>query len=495
MAKALLAIDQGTTSTRCILFTPKGKEIASAQQEFPQHYPSEGWVEHRIEDLWESTLSTLRQALSESGLSPEDIVAAGITNQRETTLVWNRETGEPVYPAIVWQDRRTAAFCESLKKTGHEPSVREKTGLLLDPYFSASKIRWILNEVPGAREQAEAGQLLFGTVDSYLVWRLSDGQVHATDATNASRTALFNIHKQCWDEELLALFDIPASLLPDVKDSADDFGHIAAHWLGGNIPIRGVAGDQQAALVGQACFEPGMCKSTYGTGCFLVMNTGAEPIQSQHQLLTTVAYRLNGKVTYALEGSIFMAGATIQWLRDSVSMIPNAAASEALAQKADPDQSVYLVPAFTGLGAPHWDPNARGAIVGMTRNTGVAEIVAAGLKSVAYQTKDLIDAIQADGLETLERLLVDGGMVHNAWAMQFLSDILQIPVERPENTETTAVGAACLAALGAELVTDQDPTETLWSQAAAFEPRMTGEQAKAYHDGWLRALKGVKAIR
>ncbi len=494
MTKALLAIDQGTTSSRAIVFCPQGEVLACAQKEFEQHYPRDGWVEHAPSDIWNTILEVCRDALAQAEINPSDLIAAGITNQRETTLIWDRNTGEAVYPAIVWQDRRTAAFCARLKKEKKEALVRKKTGLLLDPYFSGTKIRWILDNVEGAREKAEAGELLTGTVDSFLIWHLTKGRVHATDATNASRTLLFNIHKQTWDPELLELFGIPASLLPDVRDSAGDFGHIDADWLGAEVPIRGVAGDQQAALIGQACFSAGMCKSTYGTGCFLVMNTGELALTSSHNLLTTVAYRINGKTTYALEGSIFMAGATIQWLRDAVKLIDDAAESLALAQQVGSRQSVYLVPAFTGLGAPHWDPNARGTLAGMTRNTGIPEIVTAGLQSVAYQTQDLIQAIQDDGLAKLHSLRVDGGMAVNDWVLQFLADILQIPVERPANTETTALGAAYLAGLGSGTYKSLEHIAELWKTESIFSPDMPEEDARSLHQGWLNALEGTKTI-
>lgn len=492
-AQAVLAIDQGTTSSRALVFDHHGKVLGLGQQTFAQHYPADGWVEHAPVDLWETVLTSSREAIRRSGLKASAIQAIGITNQRETTLVWDRLTGEAVYPAIVWQDRRTADVCRQLK-IEVESRVRERTGLLLDPYFSASKIAWILQHVEGARERAEQGDLLFGTVDTYLIWRLTGGRVHATDATNASRTLLFDIHRQCWDPELLALFGIPASMLPVVKDCVDDFGVTDPEWLGAAIPIRGVAGDQQAALIGQACFKPGMCKSTYGTGCFLVMNTGAQVIQSQHQLLSTVAYRLSGQVTYALEGSIFMAGATMQWLRDGIGLIGSTAESEGLATGCGADNSVYLVPAFTGLGAPHWDPHARGAIVGLTRDSGIAEIVTAGLQSVAYQTRDLIDAMRADGLDNLEALRVDGGMAINGWAMQFLSDLLQVPVDRPVLTETTALGAAYLAMLGSGMHPSLDSIARQWRCDERFQPVMEVRRAERLHQGWLNAVRGVRSI-
>lgn len=391
MPSFILAIDQGTTSSRAILFDRQGQVAAVAQQEFPQYFPQDGWIEHDPEDIWDSVVATCREVLAKARVSAEQIDGVGITNQRETTVVWDRATGKPLYNAIVWQDRRTSERCQALRDEGHTEAVQAKTGLLIDPYFSATKLAWILDRVEGARERAAKGELAFGTIDTFLIWRLTEGQQHVTDATNASRTALFNIHEQRWDDELLVLFDVPANMLPDVKDSSDDFGTMAAHWLGAALPIAGVAGDQQAALVGQACFKPGMGKSTYGTGCFMIVNTGDTPSVSRNRLLTTVGYRINGKPTYAMEGSIFVAGATVQWLRDGLNLFADASETEALAQKTRSGHSVYLVPAFTGLGAPHWDPKARGAIFGLTRDTGIAEIVAAGLQAVCYQTRDLQD--------------------------------------------------------------------------------------------------------
>ncbi|MBR9904907.1 MAG: glycerol kinase GlpK, partial [Gammaproteobacteria bacterium] len=389
MSSFILAIDQGTTSSRAILFDRQGQVAAVAQQEFKQHFPHDGWIEHDPEDIWETVVATCRDVMSTAEVSADQIAGIGITNQRETTILWDRETDKPLYNAIVWQDRRTSDLCQSLRDKGHTDVVQAKTGLLIDPYFSATKLAWMLDNVEGARERAEQGELAFGTVDSFLIWRLTGGQQHVTDATNASRTALFNIHTQEWDEELLELFNIPANLMPEVKDSSDDFGTTEAHWLGAALPIAGVAGDQQAALVGQACFQPGMGKSTYGTGCFMIVNTGETPSLSRNRLLTTIGYRLNGKPTYAMEGSIFVAGATVQWLRDGLNLFADASETEALAQQTRSGHSVYLVPAFTGLGAPHWDPKARGAIFGLTRDTGIAEIVAAGLQAVCYQTRDL----------------------------------------------------------------------------------------------------------
>ncbi|OZG73135.1 glycerol kinase [Hahella sp. CCB-MM4] len=490
----LLAIDQGTTSTRAILFTHQGKPAFISQQEFPQHFPSDGWVEHNPFDLWNTTEHVCRDVLKQAGIKAHDITAIGITNQRETTIVWDKVTGEPIYNAIVWQDRRTAEYCQELRNQGLAEKVRDKTGLLIDPYFSGTKIRWILNQVEGARERAEKGELLFGTVDTYLMWKMTGGKTHATDATNASRTMLYNIKTQQWDEELLQLLDIPTSMLPEVLNCADDYGHTDEHFIGGHVAISGVAGDQQAALFGQACFEPGMCKSTYGTGCFMIMNTGDTPLTSENQLLTTIGYCLDGKVTYAIEGSIFMAGATVQWLRDGIKLITSAGDSLQHALKAGADQSVYLVPAFTGLGAPHWDPKARGAIVGLTRDTGIEQIVTAGLQSVCYQTRDLLEAMKADGVEELAALRVDGGMVVNDWVMQFLSDILQVQVDRPLVTETTALGAAMLAALQQGIYSSLEELQSNWQCERSFKPKMEDNTVNRLYKGWQKALEGVKHI-
>ncbi|GGO81256.1 glycerol kinase 1 [Marinobacterium nitratireducens] len=488
--RAILAIDQGTTSSRAMLFSADGRQLASAQQDFRQHFPRDGWVEHDPAEIWQGVLSVCRRAISDAGLAPSDIAALGITNQRETTLVWDRASGEPVYPAIVWQDRRTAAFCQSLRERGLEDMISARTGLLIDPYFSATKIRWILDEVPDARARAERGELAFGTVDSFLLWQLTGGREHRTDATNASRTLLFDIHEQCWDPELLALFDIPASMLPQVMDSAADFGATRRDLLGAAIPVCGIAGDQQAALFGQACFHEGMAKSTYGTGCFLMLNTGKRALQSQHRLLTTVAYRLDGEVTYALEGSIFVAGAAIQWLRDGLHLIAAAGESEPLAQRTAPDHGVYLVPAFTGLGAPYWDPDARGAIFGLTRDTGIGEIVTAGLQSVCYQTKDLQKAMESDG-ERPVALRVDGGMVANNWLLQFLADILGATVDRPAIIETTALGAAYLAGLRSGLYDSTATLEAFWQRERRFEPRMDKPDRDRLYAGWTRAVARI----
>ncbi len=492
MTQYLLAIDQGTTSSRAIIFTQAGQIHAVSQQEFTQHYPNSGWVEHDPEAIWTSVVDSCRKVLEKGGLKASDLAAAGITNQRETTIIWDRKTGEPIHNAIVWQDRRTAPYCQSLKDQGLEPLITEKTGLLVDPYFSATKIRWILDQVPGSQERAARGELAFGTVDSFLLWRLTGGKSHCTDATNASRTLLFNIHTQQWDRELLELFNIPAALLPEVKDSSDDFGTIRADLLGSEVPVYGVAGDQQAALFGQTCFHEGMAKSTYGTGCFLMLNTGKEALKSEHRLLTTVAYRLNGVPTYALEGSIFIAGATIQWLRDGLKLIKMADECEPLAEQTSLDHGVYLLPAFTGLGAPYWDPKARGAIFGLTRDTGIKEIVTAGLQSVCYQTKDLQKAMEQDGLRPVA-LRVDGGMVANNWVLQFLADILGATVDRPETIETTALGVAYLAGLKAGIYDSLETIEELWKCDRRFTPTMTKERRDGFYEGWVAAVNRLQS--
>lgn len=492
MGQLILAIDQGTTSSRAIVFDKTGAIVASAQQEFPQHFPNNGWVEHDPEDIWESTLAVCREALGQVAI--EEVAAVGITNQRETTVVWDKHTGKAVYNAIVWQDRRTAEFCKAQRDAGQQEAIQAKTGLLLDPYFSGTKVRWVLEEVEGARERAEQGDLLFGTVDTYLLWRLTNGKVHATDASNAARTLMFNIHEQQWDPDLLNLLSVPAQMLPEVKDSSADFGAVEAEWFGRSLPVGGIAGDQQAALFGQACFEPGMVKSTYGTGCFMIVNTGDQPVQSQNKLLTTVGYRLNGKTTYALEGSIFMAGATMQWLRDGIGLLEDAKESSAMAEEVGADQSVYLVPAFTGLGAPYWNPNARGALVGMTRGTDAKAIVTAGLQSVGYQTADLITAIKNDGMTDLAAIRVDGGMVVNDWSMQFLADIVGIRVDRPEITETTALGVAFLAGLQVGVYQDLEELQSIWRQERAFDAEMAEDMRNRLYGGWQKAVSGVQHI-
>ena len=489
--KFLLAIDQGTSSSRTVIYDHAANVVASAQQEFPQIYPEPGRVEHDPEAIWHSVTAVTRQAMLSANAVARDIAAIGITNQRETTVIWDRESGECVYNAIVWQDRRTAELCESLRNDGHEAMVSEKTGLRLDPYFSATKVAWILDNVDGVRERAEAGKLAFGTVDSFLLWRLTGGKVHATDATNASRTMLFNIHSQRWDEELLALFSVPPSLLPDVRDCAADFGIATDACLGGEVPVAGIAGDQQAALIGQAGFDVGMTKSTYGTGCFVIANTADKALHSENQLLTTVAMRLDGDVTYGLEGSVFVAGSAMQWLRDELRIIDAAPESEAIAQRTGVVADVHVVPAFVGLGAPHWDPNARGAVLGLTRGSGRDEIVTATLQAVAYQTRDLIDAMSDDGIKP-SVIRVDGGMVANDWFLQFLADLLDITVERPVNVESTVLGAACLAGLACGLYGSLDDIAKLWKSDAVFEPAMAASRRKELYAGWLQAVSRVR---
>ena len=481
----ILAIDQGTTSSRAIVFDLHGQAHASAQQEFAQLYPNDGWVEHDPEAIWHSVLQVTRDALARSPATP---IGLGITNQRETTLIWDRQTGAPIYNAIVWQDRRTASLCDRLKDQGSESLLTKKTGLLLDPYFSASKISWMLEHVAGARARAEKGELAFGTVDSFLLWRLTGGKVHATDATNASRTALFNIHAQQWDDELLDLFQIPRSMLPEVRNTADDFGATDPKILGRALPIYALVGDQQGALVGQGCVAHGMLKSTYGTGCFAMMNTGNHCVPSKHRLLSTVAYRLNGETTYALEGSLFMAGASVQWLRDGLGIIASAEETEALAASLQSNDGVYLVPAFTGLGAPHWNPNARGTLLGMTRDTGRAHIVRAALESICYQTEELLRAMSQDFGERPRVLRIDGGMARNNWMAQFLSDITQIPVERPALLETTALGAARLAGLGAGLYDSTNALNNLWHPESNMLPTMNKATRDALVAEWNQAV-------
>ncbi|MEM7668217.1 MAG: glycerol kinase GlpK [Pseudomonadota bacterium] len=484
----VLAIDQGTTSSRAILFDPEIRIAAVSQQEFAQHFPRSGWVEHDPDDLIQSVLHTCREVIDRSGIEASAISAIGVTNQRETTVIWDRDTGRAIHPAIVWQDRRTAGRCSTLKAAGHEAMVRERTGLLLDPYFSGTKIAWILDQIEGAREQAQAGKLAFGTVDSWLIWHLTEGRVHATDATNASRTLLYNIRTGGWDPDLCQLIGVPEGILPQVRDSADDFG--ATRLFGPTIPILGVAGDQQAATVGQACFGAGMMKSTYGTGCFALLNTGHEPVLSHNRLLTTVAYQLNGRPTYALEGSIFIAGAVVQWLRDGLGVITDAAETHALADTADPAQSVYIVPAFTGLGAPYWDAECRGAIFGLTRNSGPRELAKAALESVGYQTRDLLEAMRRDWDGDGQTVLrVDGGMTASDWTMQFLADILQSPVDRPVIAETTALGAAWLAGMQAGVYPGADAFAETWARDHRFDPLMPATDAQAKYDGWSDAVR------
>ncbi|MFC3052607.1 glycerol kinase GlpK [Kordiimonas pumila] len=487
----ILAMDQGTTSSRAMVFGLDGSVIAVAQQEFRQIYPHDGWVEHDPADIWKTSLATAQQAFQEAEGKGFSVEAIGITNQRETTLVWDKKTGEPVYNAIVWQDRRTAAECRRLKSdAGAEESVQQKSGLLLDPYFSASKITWILDNVEGARVRADNGELAFGTVDSFLIWHLTGGTQHVTDATNASRTNLFNITTQCWDQELLSLFKVPASMVPEVLDCAAQYGVTAEGILNREIPIMGVAGDQQAAAFGQCCFDKGTIKSTYGTGCFAILNTGSEPLFSKNRLLTTTAFRLGGKPTYALEGSIFIAGAAVQWLRDGLKIVQSAAETEDLAASLKSNNGVYMVPAFTGLGAPYWDPEARASLFGMTRATGKAEIVRATLESICFQTADLLEAMAADGTHPAD-LRVDGGMVGNDWLVQFLADVLQLPVSRPVIMETTALGAAMLAGLSAGLYGSLSEVAKIWQQDRLFKP--AASKAKEL-TRWRHAVEATRAF-
>ena len=491
----ILALDQGTTSSRAIVFDAALSPVATAQEEFAQHFPQSGWVEHDPDDLWATVAATARAAMERARIGAGDIAAIGITNQRETTLIWDRATGRPLHRAIVWQDRRTADICDALREAGHEPMIAARTGLLLDPYFSGTKLKWLLDHVEGARARAARGELAFGTVDSWLIWNLTGGQVHATDATNAARTLLYNIGENCWDAEICALLDIPMALLPEVRDCAAEFGVTRADLFGGGIPILGVAGDQQAAAVGQACFGPGMMKSTYGTGCFALLNTGADRVPSKHRLLTTIAFRLDGRTTYALEGSIFIAGAVVQWLRDGLKIIRAAAETQPLAERANPAQDVVIVPAFTGLGAPYWRPDCRGAIYGLTRNSGPAEFARAALESVGYQTRDLLEAMRADWEGgDLGVLRVDGGMAASDWTMQFLADILGAPVDRPVGTETTALGAAYLAGLRAGLCPAPEDFAQGWALERRFAPAMDDGQRQDRYARWRRAVAATMAM-
>ena len=487
----ILSIDQGTTSSRAIVFDARGNINGLAQQEFEQHYPADGWIEHDAEQIYADTLTVVRRALQQAGLEAGQLAACGITNQRETTVVWDRATGKPIHRAIVWQDRRTSERCRQLADADTEQWLQQKTGLLLDPYFSATKLAWLLDNVAGARQRAVRGELAFGTIDSWLLWQLTGGEVHATDATNASRTLLFNIHSQQWDAELLDFFDIPAAMLPEVRDTAADFGTIDASLFGAPIAVGAMVGDQQAALIGQACFTPGMAKSTYGTGCFMMLNTGAEASVSRHRLLTTVGYRLQGVPSYALEGSIFVAGAAIQWLRDALNLVEKAEQTQQLAASIEDTAGVYLVPAFTGLGAPYWDPEARGAILGLTRDTGIAQIVRAALESTCYQTRDLVGAIGDDAVMPTE-LRVDGGMVANDWVCDWLADVLQIDVERPRVIETTALGAAYMAGLQAGLYESLESIGELWQSERRFVPERSEARMQQLYDGWCRAVARVR---
>jgi glycerol kinase len=489
---ALIAIDQGTTSTRAIAFDTALRPLSTAQMEFRQIYPSPGEVEHDPEEIWRTVVTTVRAVMAEAHITAKDVAGLGITNQRETTVIWDRQNGEPIYNAIVWQDRRTADHCDALRRTGHEPDIAAKTGLLLDPYFSASKIAWLLDNVTGARAAAEDGKLAFGTIDSFLLWRLTGGKVHLTDATNAARTLLFDIGKARWDDDLCRLFGVPHRLLPEVRDCAGMFGETTADLFGGPIRVLGIAGDQQAATLGQGCFKPGMMKSTYGTGCFALLNTGAERLVSNNRLLTTIAYQLEGRRTYALEGAIFVAGAAVQWLRDTMKLISAASDVGPLAQQADPAEQVYLVPAFVGLGAPYWDAQARGAIFGLSRNSGAAELARAALEAVAYQTRDLLEAMHADwpsATASTTVLRVDGGMTASDITMQYVADILASPVDRPVVMETTALGAAYLAGRAAGICPDLEGFAAQWQLDRRFEPRMDFETRERKYSGWRDAVK------
>jgi glycerol kinase len=487
----LLALDQGTTSSRTIVFDETGVPVAAAQREFCQSFPQPGWVEHDPEEIWETQLATIHDALAKAGLRPADLAAVGITNQRETTLVWDRRTGRPIAPAIVWQDRRTAAFCDQLRAAGHEQLIRDRTGLVIDPYFSASKLRWLLDHVPGARARAQRGELAFGTIDSWLVWKLTGGQLHLTDASNASRTMLANLTSGDWDDELLALFDIPRALLPEIRNSSEVYGRAAVALPG--VPIAGIAGDQQAALFGQACVQPGMAKNTYGTGCFMLMQTGTQPVRSSHKLLTTIAWRIGGRIEYALEGSVFVAGAAVQYLRDGLGLIRSAADIEALAASVPDTAGVYFVPAFVGLGAPYWDPHARGAMLGITRGTGPAHLARATLEAIAHQVTDVLEAMQADTGQRVKELRVDGGAAVNNLLLQLQADLLDCPVVRPRTVETTALGAAYLAGLAVGLYPSVEAIGTRWAAERRFVAAMDAATRANHRRNWSRAVERARA--
>ncbi|MFF2290612.1 glycerol kinase GlpK [Peribacillus butanolivorans] len=496
MEKYILSLDQGTTSSRAILFNEKGEIVHSAQKEFTQHFPKPGWVEHNANEIWGSILAVIAGVLSESGVKPEQIAGIGITNQRETTVVWDKETGTPVYNAIVWQSRQTSEICDELKGRGLNDLFREKTGLLIDAYFSGTKVKWILDNVEGARQKAEEGKLLFGTIDTWLIWKLSGGKAHVTDYSNASRTLMYNIHELKWDEELLEILTVPKSMLPEVRPSSEVYAHtIEYHFFGQSIPIAGAAGDQQAALFGQACFNEGMAKNTYGTGCFMLMNTGEKAVSSENGLLTTLAWGLNGKVEYALEGSIFVAGSAIQWLRDGLRMLKNAEDSEDYAKRVESTDGVYVVPAFVGLGTPYWDSDVRGAVFGLTRGTSKEHFVRATLESLAYQTKDVLDAMEADSGIELKTLRVDGGAVKNDFLMQFQSDLLRVPVQRPTINETTALGAAYLAGLAVGYWKDQEEIARQWAIDKTFNPSMDEQESEKLYDGWKKAVQAAMAFK
>ncbi|MBL3649137.1 MULTISPECIES: glycerol kinase GlpK [Bacillus] len=496
METYILSLDQGTTSSRAILFNKEGKIVHSAQKEFTQYFPHPGWVEHNANEIWGSVLAVIASVISESGISASQIAGIGITNQRETAVVWDKDTGKPVYHAIVWQSRQTSGICEELREKGHNDVFREKTGLLIDPYFSGTKVKWILDNVEGAREKAEKGELLFGTIDTWLIWKMSGGKAHVTDYSNASRTLMFNIYDLKWDDELLDILDVPKSMLPEVKPSSHVYGEtVDYHFFGKNIPIAGAAGDQQSALFGQACFEEGMGKNTYGTGCFMLMNTGEKAIKSEHGLLTTIAWGIDGKVEYALEGSIFVAGSAIQWLRDGLRMFKDSSLSESYAEKVDSTDGVYVVPAFVGLGTPYWDSDVRGSVFGLTRGTTKEHFIRATLEALAYQTKDVLDAMEADSNISLKTLRVDGGAVKNNFLMQFQGDLLNVPVERPEINETTALGAAYLAGIAVGFWKDRSEIANQWNLDKRFEPDFEEEKRNELYTGWQKAVKAAMAFK
>jgi glycerol kinase len=496
MEKYILSLDQGTTSSRAILFNKEGKIVHVAQQEFQQYFPKPGWVEHNANEIWGSILAVMASCLAGANVKPEQVAGIGITNQRETAVVWDKETGQPVYHAIVWLSRQTAEICEELKAKGYDQLFRDKTGLLIDAYFSGTKVKWILDNVEGAREKAERGELLFGTIDTWLIWKLSGGKAHVTDYSNASRTLMYNIHDLKWDEELLEILTVPASMLPEVRPSSEVYSEtVDYHFFGCNVPIAGVAGDQQAALFGQACYEKGMAKNTYGTGCFMLMNTGEKAVKSEHGLLTTIAWGINGKVEYALEGSIFVAGSAIQWLRDGLQMFRSAEESEKFATSVSSTDGVYVVPAFVGLGTPYWDSDVRGSVFGLTRGTTKEHFVRATLESLAYQTKDVLTSMEADSGISLKALRVDGGAVANNFLMQFQSDVLDVPVERPEIKETTALGAAYLAGLAVGYWESQEEIATQWNMDKAFTPDMVEEDRDNLYTGWKKAVNAARAFK
>ncbi|SEF52925.1 glycerol kinase GlpK [Paenibacillus sp. UNC499MF] len=496
MSSYIMSIDQGTTSSRAILFNHEGQIVHTAQQEFTQYFPQPGWVEHNANEIWASVLAVVATCLIESGVKPEQVAGIGITNQRETAVVWDKSTGEPVYNAIVWQSRQTQQICDELKQRGLEQKFRDKTGLLLDAYFSGTKVKWILDHVEGAREKAERGELLFGTIDTWLIWRLTVGEAHVTDYTNASRTLMYNIHELRWDEELLELLTIPAGMLPEVRSSSEVYAYTSeSHFFGAKVPVAGVAGDQQAALFGQACFDKGMAKNTYGTGCFMLMNTGEQAVVSSHGLLTTIAWGLDGKVQYALEGSIFVAGSAIQWLRDGLRMIKSAKDTETYAARVESTDGVYVVPAFVGLGTPYWDSDVKGAVFGLTRGTTKEHFIRATLEALAYQTKDVLAAMEADAHTKLKKLRVDGGAVSNDFLLQFQSDMLGVPVERPLINETTALGAAYLAGLAVGYWKDCAEIAAQWSVGGTFEPGMPAQRSDQLYEGWQKAVHAAMAFK